>query len=530
MKDKTRRTENTTRATLGRRDVMKLGAGVVAAAVSGPAHAQGRREPSGVPADWTPPPIRTRKGYVYNADRAHNNGPMDDTTRKIVKYVAGFSETQLTPSVVEVLNKLMLDTMACVVAGFEEEPVRICARLARQALPADLKSTVLGYGISTTPELAAFANSALVRAMDFNDTGGGRGTTQVGHPSDLIPAALAIGEALHRSGSEVLAAITIGYELRAVPAGGEAVAAAMAAGKLMRLDEDTLANALTLALTPHYALNKGVGAMSMWKGVRSAEAVKCGVWGAIMAREGMTGPPQPFEGKGALWSIQGRSREFTLPENPNGQPALVRTGFKRYPAEANSQAVLDLVPEMRVFAKVDEIEWVHHQMPFGVWEEIADAPKWDSRNRETADHSMPFILARALIDGEIYLDSYSEEKFMDPVARALVDRISCSAVPGWSGNAPARTTIGKKNGEERSWDAQGGRRNSPSGELLDKPAATHRLTSEEIVEKFNRACRFRQVADAQRDRARALWSNLGALKDIGEAMQSLATFGRPKPL
>ena len=84
-------------------------------------------------------------------------------------------------------------------------------------------------------------------------------------------------------------AIAIGYELRAAPTGGESVAAAMAAGKLMGLDEDRLANALTMALTPHVALNKGVGAMSMWKGTRSAEAMKCGVWAALLAREVMAG-------------------------------------------------------------------------------------------------------------------------------------------------------------------------------------------------------------------------------------------------
>src|SRR5207237_8171665 len=133
------------------------------------------------------------------------------------------------------------------------------------------------------------------------------------HDSNLIPAALAIGEALHSSGAEVLAAIVIGYEVMRTNS-GESVAPAMAAGKLMKLDEDRLANAVTLALTPHVALNKGVGAMSMWKGCRSAEAVKCGVWAAILAQLGMTGPPQPFEGRGGLWYSQGRiGRDFSLP-------------------------------------------------------------------------------------------------------------------------------------------------------------------------------------------------------------------------
>ena len=85
----------------------------------------------------------------------------------------------------------MLDAMAALVAGFENDPVRRCVRLARQVQPVDLKCTVLGYGISSSPELAAFANSAMVRHCDFNDLGPG------GHVSDLIPAALAAGEAMH---------------------------------------------------------------------------------------------------------------------------------------------------------------------------------------------------------------------------------------------------------------------------------------------------------------------------------------------
>ena len=265
-------------------------------------------QPSGPP----PPPGSTRKpgvprpqtgpGYKNTANRLGHNGPMDDTSAKIVKFVSEFDASKLTDATTRAINRTMIDSMAAVVAGFEEESVRIAARVSRHAQPVGLTSTVMGYGISTTPELATFANCCLIRATDFNDNGDG------GHDSDLIPAALAIGEALHASGPEVMAAVAVGYEIKSAPAGGESVAAAMVAGKLMKLDQDRLANALSIALTPHVALNKGVGALSMWKGVRSAEAMKCGVWAAILAREGMTGPPQPFEGRGALWAQRTRPR------------------------------------------------------------------------------------------------------------------------------------------------------------------------------------------------------------------------------
>src|SRR5215467_13139874 len=328
---------------LRRRDLIKLGAGVVASALTSSVASVeaggGIQNQVPVPPPGSPPPDEWRPhtgpGYKYTANRYGGNGPMDESTRKIVEFVHGFKYSNMSPSGIRAVNRAMVDSIASVFAGFEEEAVRIAARAARMSPAGPLKCTVFGYGITSTPELAAFANSCMVRLVDFNDTP---------HQSNLIPAALALGEALHSTGSEVMAAVAVGYEVMTVPGSGEAVAPAMAAGKLMGLDEDHLANALTIALTPHVALNKGVGAMSMWKGCRSAEAVKCGVWAAILAQLGMTGPPQPFEGRGGLWASRpggggggeggnqvqsnGMGRNFTIPVRTDSF-AIERNWFKR---------------------------------------------------------------------------------------------------------------------------------------------------------------------------------------------------------
>jgi 2-methylcitrate dehydratase len=509
--------------TLRRRDLMKLGAGVVATALTvqrthaqrGGGGAAGQIQPPGSPPppdEWRP---HTGPGYTYQANRLDANGPMDATTSKIVKYVHEFKPSDLTPSAVRAVNRTMVDSMAAVIAGFEEEAVRIAARCARLYPAGKEKCTVFGYGLTTTPELASFVNSCMVRLVDFNDTP---------HNSNLIPAALAIGESLHSSGADVMAAVAVGYEVT-VAGGGESVPAAMAAGKLMGLDEDRLANALTLALTPHVALNKGVGAMSMWKGCRSAEAVKCGVWAAVLAREGMTGPPQPFEGRGGLWYSQGRpGRNFTLPEEP--RLVIERGVNKRFPSDQMTQQTLSLVPQMRQWTRPDEIEWIQYDMTFGDWEECGDAPKWDPRNRDTADHSIPYTLARNLIDGESYLDAFSLDKlpFRDPAVRDLVNRITLSPVKEWRGNGVARITIHKKSGEEKYWDTHNGNRNAV--DMADFP----QMSDEDITNKFKRVCAFRHVSDAQRDKALQQWWNLSAIKDIGEPIRALASFGQPRAL
>lgn len=516
-----------------RRELMKFGAGAMMAAAlpaqtslaqeGGEGGESGRptAEPGSMrlPGEISP---FTGPGYKSPTDRLGHNGPMDDTTRKIVKFVANFKESDVTPAAKHQFDRTMIDSLASIIAGFELEETRIAARQARQARPGDLKCTMLGYGIETTPELATFGNGVLIRETDFDDTENGP------HYSTVIPAALALGEALHSTGSEVMAAIVIAYELQAVPAGGESVVAAMAAGKLMKLDEDRLANALTIALTPHIALNKGVGVLSMWKNVRSAESAKCGVWAAMLARDGMTGPPQPFEGRGGLWASRGgrMGQDFVLPVRPDSL-VMQWNWFKRRPAEASSQGILYMMSEIRAWVKnTDDIASIHWDCGYSVWEEICDAPKWDPQNRQTADHSLPYIIARALLEGDIYLDSYSEEKYMDPAARALMAKTTIGAVNGWTGNGAGRLTITKKSGEAKYWDTYNGVRDLARDNDQDYPP----FTEEELKAKFDRVCAFQKVTNAQRDQAYRVWGDFSSIKDFADAMKIMANFGQPKPL
>jgi 2-methylcitrate dehydratase len=348
----------------------------------------------------------------------------------------------------------------------------------------------------------------MVRRVDLNDSNG--------HLSNGIPAAVAIGEALHSSGTEVMLASAVVYEVGDLGF-GEAIGPALAAGKLMKLDEDRLANAMSIALTAHVALNKGVGIMSMWKGIRSAEATKCGVWSAILASEGMTGPPQPFEGRGGWFSENGR-RNVSLPSQE--KLAIERKPLKNSVGVTSSQQMMRLVPEIRAWTKPDEIEWM--QCETAEFGESTDAPKWDPVNQDTADHSRPYMLAHGLIYGDIWLDSFTPEKLRDPQIRALMNRMTFGQNPGWS-NSAFHVTIRKKNGEQRGFDTIGGRR-------VEAPTDSINLSDEELVAKFNRICDFKKVDRAQRDQIRAIWGNLRQVKDIGEAIRPLAKFGQPKPL
>jgi 2-methylcitrate dehydratase PrpD len=118
-----------------------------------------------------------------------------------------------------------------------------------------------------------------------------------------------------------------------------------------------------------------------------------------------------------------------------------------------------------------------------------------------------------LLDGNIYLDSFTREKYMDPKVRELMARITFSPNkhPEYGGDI---FTVRKKSGEERTF--YGG---------TVKP-----MTHEELRAKYYRIAEFSHVDKAQADRAIEQWMNLKSVKDIGEAIQTVAKFGQPRPL
>jgi len=465
----------------------------------------------------------TRSGWRNDAGRASGNGPMDDTTRRIVRYVTSFSEANLTGPLTAALGDTMLDAVSSIISGFESEPARICARMARTTQSA-LPSTVLGYGVTTSPELAAFANGCMLRHADFNDLGPG------GHVSDILSGLLAVGEAFHATGPQMLAAVAVGYEIAgalaaALPNGDqgwdgpfEGPATAMAAGKLMGLNEDQLANALSLTLVPHMPMKVShAGALSHWKGCHSSEAVRCAVFSTLLAHEGMTGPAQPFEGRLGLFEHVGRFKELRLPAaSPDGRMIVQRMSFKRFPSEGSTQSILELTPQIRAWTTADDIASIYVQLPHDGWLETADPPKWDPRNRETADHSMPYVIAVALIDGGVYLDSFTPKRIQDPLVRRLMEKITVGPDPSLTYQGAARLTVRTRTGGELVKETLV-RLNTP-------------MTRREIVAKFDRVCAFMSVSDEQRDRARAEWQNLSTFRDIAEPIRALAHFGSPLPL
>jgi 2-methylcitrate dehydratase len=326
----------------------------------------------------------------------------------------------------------LLDTIGCLFGGYDSPPSRI-ARQYSKLVSGHPGARVAGDGTLTSPDVAAFTNTVMVRYLDFNDTyvAGSQ------HPSDLVPAILATAEAVHASGEELLLAMVLGYEIAGAlgasvslrPRGWDqgtflGLASAVAAGKLLRLNHAQLGNALSLALVPNIALRQTrAGELSMWKGCATAAAVRNGVFAAQLAHLGMTAPPEPFEGKDGLWERVTGAFEFSLP-NRADRFVIEETSTKLHPSEYHSQAFLDLVPSILERVPLDQIASIDIETYWLCYSEIGSEPaKWEPESRETADHSLPFILATALRDGGLSLESFSESNIRDPGLRPLMRRI-----------------------------------------------------------------------------------------------------------
>ena len=359
---------------------------------------------------------------------------MDKTTETLAEYVTGLTYDKLPESTVHATKKRLLDTIACAIGGYTSEPAQIARRVAANSSGTP-PARIFGTGKVTSMEMAAFTNAVMVRYLDFNDTFISKGS---GHPSDMIPAILAVAEAQRCSGKETLLGIAIAYEVYTAMAdqiglrdrgwdqGVFAVLAATAGvSKLLKLSTAQTGDALAIAVTANVCTRQTrSGELAMWKGVATAAAVRSAVTAALLAQAGMTGPTAAFEGKDGIWDQVTGKFQLGAMGGGNVGFGIERTNLKFFPSEYHSQAPLAITLELRKKVAIADIEAINVQTYFTAWSEIGSEPeKWNPQTRETADHSMPYLLSLGLADGRVTVNSFSVERMNDPLLKALMAKI-----------------------------------------------------------------------------------------------------------
>jgi 2-methylcitrate dehydratase len=451
-------------------------------------------------------------------------GEMMTKERTIAETIAAFCSAlkyeDIPAETVHKAKGLILDTLGCALGGYSSEPAKIARMMAGRVCSCDLPARILGSGQQSSLEMATFANGVMIRFLDFNDGFQGKGG---GHPSDNFGPIITCADALHVGGKEFILASVLAYEINCrmsdqfeVLRGGfdqcvnTVISGAMGAAKILGLSQDEMVQAVNLAITPNISLGQTrVGEVSMWKGAAAANAGRNAVFAALLAREGMTGPGPIFEGRyGFFKSI---TDPFEFPEfGGNGRPfRMMDASIKRYSCGQLAQTTIDAAIALRArIASVDEIAQINIGICARAKNIMAgDAEKWNPDTPESADHSMPYVVAIGLMYGILERRHFDEEFLRNAQLRALLPKIKVDVAEECDRLHPDACATKMEIVTE-------------SGKRFSEMVKYHKghfrnpLTDEEIEQKFTSLAKD-LLTPAQRKELTSLVWNLEQLDDIG---------------
>lgn len=359
------------------------------------------------------------------------------------------------PAVSEMIINRVIDNAAVAIAAINRHPVA-SARAQALAHARAGGATVFGLGPDTRvhAEWAAWANGTAVRELDFHDT---FLAAEYSHPGDNIPPLLAVAQQCGADGQALIRGIATGYEIqvnlvRAICLHKHKIdhvahlgpSAAAGIGTLLGLPAEVIYQSVQQALHVTTATRQSrKGEISSWKAFAPAHAGKLAVEAVDRAMRGEGAPSPIYEGEDSViaWMLDGRDALYHVPLPGKGEPkrAILDTYTKEHSAEYQSQALIDLAFRMgkRVpnFADVASI-LIHtsHHTHYVIGTGSNDPQKFDPRaSRETLDHSIMYIVAVALQDGEWHhLRSYEPARAQRPDTVELWRKISTIEDPDWT--------------------------------------------------------------------------------------------------
>jgi 2-methylcitrate dehydratase len=446
-------------------------------------------------------------------------------TAKMARWAAGVKYEDLGDRAIHEARRFLLDSLGCAFGGLRQEDAEIALEVLDD-IGGKGKATVLGTGKKTDPVTASLANALMIRIMDYNDI---YWQQDPSHPSDIIPAAMACGERAARTGKDFIVGIILGYEFEcrlceaAFPGIRErgwhhatltAFASPIVAGYMLRLPWEKIQHAIGVSASRHATLGAvTAGKLTMMKNTVDPMATQSGVMAALLAEKGYTGPEHVIDGKEGLVKVFGPEWKLDVLTDGLGESwRIERCGMKAFPTEALTHtpisAVLDIVIGNDL--KPQQVEKVHIRSLARAADILADPSKYDPRTKETADHSLPYVIAAAIADRQVTPAQFEPEKIMDPTIREQLRKIEVVADPGIEKVFPKlqRVIVTVKTTDGREFTKQ-----------LDYPKGDPRnpLTDREVEEKFD-ALASPVLSDTGRRRVKdAVWK-LEKLPTITELM------------
>lgn len=453
---------------------------------------------------------------------------MDPLSRQIAKFSLNLKYEDLPEQVVTEVKRFLYDSLGCAYGGYNTHDVKIVRKIYAN-MGGKPEATMIASGEKMPAFNAAFLNSLMIRALDFNDI---YWKQDPSHPSDIIPVALAIGERQNGSAKDVITAIVLAYEFEcrlcefAVPGIRERkwhhasltqFVSPIVAGYLLNLSEDQMVNAIGISSCHNFTPGAvTAGKLTMMKNTVDPLAAQSGVMATLMAKEGYTGTEEIFEGKEGVMQVFGPDWDREKLVGGLGQRfKILDCSMKAFPTEAlthtHISATIKVVTEHDI--KPDDIDTVTVTTIARAVDILFDPAKYKPASRETADHSLPYCIAAAIVDRKITTDQFNEERIKDPKIMGVIDKIKGEASIEFEKNFPAKqqskVAIKLKNGQVHS--AQ-----------LDYPKGDPRepMTDEDLQNKFAGLSSNLLSEKKQKLIREAIW-NLDSFKTINDFMKIL---------
>jgi len=449
-------------------------------------------------------------------------------TARMSRWAAGLRYDQLSADAIHEAKRYLLDSVGCALGGYEQHDVKIALEvLGQHAGPGP--ATVIGTGRTMDPITASLLNALMVRVMDYNDI---YWKQDPSHPSDILPAAIACGERARRDGKDLVVGIVLGHEFEmrlceaAFPGIRErgwhhatltAFVSPMVAARMLGLGWEAMQHAIGISGSRMATLGAvTAGKLTMMKNTVDPLATQSGVLAALLAERGYTGPEHVIDGKEGLVNCMGPAWKLELLEEGLGASwRITQCGMKAFPTEALTHApiscTLDILREHDLAP--EQVAKVHIRSLARAADILADPSKYDPRSKETADHSLPYVIAAAIADRQVTPLQFTDEKIMDPRIRAQLRKVEVVADPEIEALFPKlqRVIVTVSTTDSREFRKQ-----------IDYPKGDPRnpLTDREVEEKFD-ALAEPVLSPARTGQVKeTIWS-LERLDSIGRLMELL---------
>src|SRR5581483_11417250 len=424
--------------------------------------------------------------------------PLDVATKRTItatmsEFAAGLCFEDLPADAVYQAKRFFLDSIGCALGGYQQHDVLIALEVLDE-LGGPGRATLIGSGRQMDPVSAALANALMVRCMDYNDIYWKQDPC---HPSDIFPAAMAACERAAGDGRELIVGLVLGHEFEmrlceaAFPGIRErgwhhatltAFVSPIVAGRMLHLSAAQIQHAIGISASPRATLGAvTAGKLTMMKNTVDPLATQSGVFAALLAEKGYTGPEHVIDGKEGLVDVFGPDWKLNLLTDGLGESwRITQCGMKAFPTEALTHtpisAVLGIVKDHDL--KPDDILQVHVRTTARGADILSDLSKYDPHTKETADHSLPYVIAAAIADRQVTPLQFEMRKIVDPRIREQLHKIVVVADPEIEKVFPAlqRVIVKISTTDGRSFEKQ-----------LDYPKGDPRnpLADREVEEKCN---------------------------------------------